>query len=218
MDWKYLCGYGMITESSRTDKFFFEITVRGMNRNMEYEYLLRRYTTVTFRPACRQEVPLSIRGFSLPSEYIEFISQHDGASLVFDASVPDLDDMRHIELFSLREIIDGTSYQDPYGCWLGSELTMREDFPNTRLGVRTTANGTPYSDAPALFEQFYRDNLIIGYAWVYWDEPTRWIALLGIDKTGRFIISDDKHIEYRLPVAWSGASLQGLLEHARDSV
>lgn len=81
---------------------------------MEYEYLLRRYTTVTFRPACRQEVPLSIRGFSLPSEYIEFISQHDGASLVFDASVPDLDDMRHIELFSLREIIDGTSYQDPY--------------------------------------------------------------------------------------------------------
>ena len=91
-------------------------------------------------------------------------------------------------------------------------------LPKHMARVRTTANDTPCSDAPALFEQFYRDNLIIGYAWVYWDEPTRWIALLGIDKTGRFIISDDKHIEYRLSVAWSGASLQGLLEHARDSV
>ena len=77
---------------------------------MEYEYLLRRYTTVTLRPAYRREIPLSIRGFLLPREYTEFISQHDGASLMFDASVPDLDDVRHVELFSLHEIMDGTGW------------------------------------------------------------------------------------------------------------
>lgn len=182
------------------------------------EYLFSIYSTVEFRPPCRQEVPLAIRGFSLPRDYSEFISEHDGASLVFDAGVPGLDDVRHIELFSLREITDGTCRQDPFGGYLGSELTMREDFQNTWLSVRTTANGTPYSEAPELFGRFYRDCLVIGYVWVYWDEPIRRISLLGIDKSGRFIISDDEHIEHGLPAAWRGTTLQDLLEHAPDSV
>lgn len=190
---------------------------------MKDEYLFQGYDTVSLMPPCRQAVPLSIRGFSLPRDYTEFISKHDGAHLVVDMSVPDCDIVRHIELFSLSDLVEGTRYRDRFGGFLGSELTMREDFQNTWLGVRTTANGTSYDEAAKLFERFYRDYLIIGYVWEYWDEPIRWISLLGIDRGGAFIISDDDHIEHGLsdawsgasPVAWRGASLQDLLELAR---
>lgn len=193
---------------------------------MKDDYLFCGYSAVSLRPACRQAIPSSIRGFSLPREYIVFLSNHDGGSLIYDMSLPDLDDVRHVELFSLGEVLEGTYERDSFGRYLGSELTMREDFQNTRLGVRTTANNTPYDEAIELFKQFYQNYLVIGYAWVYWDEPIRRISLLGIDRNGTFIISDDEHIEYGLheawrgmsPVVWRGASFKDLLEQARNSV
>lgn len=103
---------------------------------------------------------------------------------------------------------------------------MRADFQNTWSGIRTTANDTPCGEAQKLFERFYQQYLIIGYAWVYWDNPIRTISLLGIDKEGVFVLSDDKHIEVGLsdawtgmsPVAWRGTSLRDLLERAWDSI
>ena len=72
-----------------------------LNVKMEDDYLFYGYSAVSLRSACQQEIPSSIRGFSLPREYIVFLSNHDGASLIYDMSVPDLDDVRHVELFSL---------------------------------------------------------------------------------------------------------------------
>ena len=193
---------------------------------MEEEYLYKRFDRVSLRPPCPLEIPSSIRGFLLPQEYTDFISNHDGAHLMIDRSVPDLDEVHHVALFSLREIMEGTCYRDPFGGYLGSELTMHADFQNTWPGVRTTANDTPCGEAQKLFERFYQEYLVIGYAWVYWDDPIRRISLLGIDKEGFFVLSDDKHIEHGLsdawtgtpPGAWRGASLRDLLECAWDSI
>ena len=171
---------------------------------------------VSAAPApCPRDIPASIRGFPLPPDYRELMARQDGAHLVFDRSALDLDEV-HIVLFSLQDIIDGSCYRDSFGGYLGSELTMREDFQNVPLGIRTTANDTPYDLAPKLFQQFYRDYLVIGYVWAYWEEPIRYIQLLGVDKDGAYIIARDWGIEWGSPVGWRGASLRALLEEARS--
>ncbi len=170
---------------------------------------------VKLMPPCSQTVPSSIRGFPLPKEYAEFISNHDGAHVVYDRSDLDLDEL-HFVLFSLNDILDGGCYQDSCAGYLGSELSMRDDFQDVHLNVRATANGTPYDEAQKLYQKFYQNYLVFGYTWSYWDKPIRWISLFGIDRDGTYIMSDDYGIEHGFPVAWRGTSLRKLFEEARN--
>ncbi len=182
---------------------------------MKDECLFPPNGNVILMPPCSQTVPSSIRGFPLPQEYAGFISDHDGAHVVYDRSDLELDEL-HIVLFPLSDILDGGCYRDSFGGYLGSELTMRDDFQNVHLGVRATANETPYDEARKLYQKFYQDYLVFGYVWSYWDEPIRWISLFGIDRDGTYIMSDDYGIEHGFPVAWRGTSLRKLFEEARN--
>ena len=182
---------------------------------MKYDSLFAGFSEITLMPPCGDKVPDAIRGIRLPREYAEFLAEHDGARLVYDRSSLELDPM-YVELFSVSDMLTGARYRDSFGGYLGSELTMREDFQNPHVGMRTTANGTPYDDAPELFKRFYDDHLVIGCAWSPWDDDVRYIAPLAISRDGAYILAYDDHIERGAPEAWRGASLRELLEQARE--
>ena len=193
---------------------------------MDHENLFYGYDQIICSSPCNRIVPSEIRGIPIPLDYRNFITRYNGAHLIYDRASIDLDEV-HVVLFSLEEIISGESYTDPYGRYLGSELSMREDFQNTRLEIRTTAEDTPYDEAPKLYQSFYNDHLIIGYAWSYWEDPIRYIALLGVDRDGQYFIVDDTHIEHFSPFSrfwgpkpyaycWQGKDLLKLLNEARS--
>lgn len=193
---------------------------------MDQEGLFYGYSQIICSSPCSEAVPSEIRGFPLPEDYRDFITKYNGAHLIHDRSCMNLDET-HVVLFPLEEIISGEPYTDPYGGYLGSELSMRDDFQDTRSGLRTTAEDTPCDEAPKLYQFFYNDHLMIGYAWSYWEEPIRYIELLGIDRDSRYFIANDTHIEHFSPFArfwrpkpyaycWKGIGLKELLEEARN--
>ena len=173
------------------------------------------YDQVILNPSPAESIPSAIRGFSLPADYISFLSEHNGAHLIADRSELQLDEV-HVILFSLEEVASCSRCRDSFGGYLGSELTMSGEFQNTAPGIRTTANETPIHQAQTLFERFHLDHLIIGYVWSWWEEPIRYINLIGIGHDGLFFLAGDMSIEHGTPYYWQGNSFQELIRQAKD--
>ena len=156
-----------------------------------------------------------IRCFPLPEDYRDFLRRHNGAHLIHELTdLKPLDETNHVVLFSLEEVMSGEAYKDAHGHDLGSELDTYFE------------NEHSYYEAPQMYRTFYRDHLIIGYVWSYYEEPIRYIELLGIDHTGHYFKATTADIEYhstaeritRIPphdYDWQGKELAKLLEEAR---
>ncbi len=201
---------------------------------MDQESLFSGYDQITCSPPCGRAVPSEIRGFQIPWDYRDFLTRHNGAHLIYEfSSHQDLNITCHVVLFSLEEILNKAPYTDPFGGYLGSELSLFNVYQNTSAGKRTTPYDTPCHDVPGLYEAFYRDHLVIGYVWQFWEEsndqdhPIRAISLLGIDQDGHYFITNDEHIESHSLSAgsheektygycWQGNEFLKLLEEAQN--